>query len=149
YPPDHVGLISARVIHHIVAGSEYPLGLDAPDCALASFIARALQLTNLHSSVVFGALIILDRVPRSFMHIECCYRLFLIAFRLAWKVMTDFDISSSQWRSVIQGLCTSAELASMEWDLCQSLDWDLVIHGDAFYDFVAAIIQEYGADVPH
>ncbi|KAJ7575426.1 hypothetical protein C8J56DRAFT_714101, partial [Mycena floridula] len=125
YSPHHVGLISARFIHHIVNGSEYSLGLDAPDSALGSFIARALLLTNLHSSVVFGALIILDRVPRISICIECFYRLFLTAFRVACKVMTDFEISSSQWRSVVQGLCTSAEMVSMEWDLCQSLNWDL------------------------
>ncbi|KAJ7576458.1 hypothetical protein C8J56DRAFT_716997, partial [Mycena floridula] len=135
--------ISARFIHHIVNGSEYPLGLDARHFALASFIARALLLTNLHSSVVFSALMILDRVPRLFMRIKCFYRLFLTAFRIAWKVMTDFRISSSQWHSVIQGLCTSAEMVSMEWDLCQSLDWNLVIHVDAVYDFVTEIIQDY------
>ncbi|KAJ7157033.1 hypothetical protein C8R43DRAFT_883675 [Mycena crocata] len=97
---------------------------------LHHFIAFILWRGNMHDSVVFGALILLQRLKSRFPAARGSsgQRLFLAAYIVASKVLCDSSYSNSNWRRLAQYLFTLREINAMERELCSHLDWDLNFH---------------------
>ena len=106
YGHEHSAHLCAHFIMHLFACDEYYTTLCGSGSRLTYFIANTLYQTKLHSSVTFTALLLLQHLKIHFptTHGSSCQCLFIAAFMIASKVMSDDKYSNKSWSIVGQGI---------------------------------------------
>lgn len=141
---NYLSQLCARFTITSFANPEYPL---PPTDALSNFILNILQRVNPPSSVVFTALLLLERLKTRFPTYYCSAgrRLFLAAFMIAHKVIIDNSYLNSSWHVIAGRLFTVDEINTMERDMCGDLDWDLTINVDTLTIFEYTVRRDFRA----
>ncbi|KAJ7572438.1 hypothetical protein C8J56DRAFT_1068605 [Mycena floridula] len=99
---------------------------------LPAFVAHILQETQPEPCVIFSALLLAERFKHcDLMKISFVsgHRVFISAFRLAWKFLYDNRLqSASCWQALAQQQNLSSEdILWMELEFCRRLDWDIAL----------------------
>ncbi|KIY50267.1 hypothetical protein FISHEDRAFT_64911 [Fistulina hepatica ATCC 64428] len=160
YGLESVSRICSRFVRHLFACPEIPsvtgdpsnpavaaqlATASRPSVRLPYFIAYALHRTKLHQSVVFAALILLQRLKARFPRARGSsgHRLFIAAYMIASKIMCDDTYSNKSWAVVAQNLFNLREINQMEREMCGYLDWELVADGDLIKRFQADVERDF------
>ncbi|KAJ3519983.1 hypothetical protein NMY22_g12950 [Coprinellus aureogranulatus] len=115
---------------------------------LPHFIAYAIHRADFHSSVTFGALLLLQRLKAHFPAARGSsgHRLFLSAFMLASKFMSDDSYSNKSWCMVAQSMFPLREINKMEREMCKYLDWELAIDDAMLASFENQVVKDFSQD---
>ena len=91
------------------------------------YISLPMLSTELHSSVTFAALVLLQHLKAYFTtaHRSSSHHLFLSAFMIASKVICDDSYANKSWSIVSQGMFRLHKINQMECVMCQYLNLEL------------------------
>lgn len=110
--------------------------------------SHTLYQMRLHPSVTFTALLLLQylkiclpAIPGSF-----CQCLFITAFMIASKVISDDKYSNKFWSIIGQGMFQLWKINWMEWEFCQYLNWEVNVDADTLMEF-EDMVQKVFADL--
>jgi hypothetical protein len=117
---------------------------------LPYFIAYALHQMKLHPSVMFTALILLQRLKARFPSARGSsgHRLFISAFTISSKVMCDDTYSNKSWSVVAQGMFNLRKIDPMEREMCNYLEWELTAANPMLSNFEMAINKDFRKQKP-
>ena len=150
YRHESTAHLCARFITHLFCDEQQPTSSDS-NSKFTHFIAHALSWTNFHSSVVFGALLLLQRLkarlPAAFG--SSGQRLFITAFMIASKVISDDKYSNKTWTIVGQGMFQLWDINQMELEMCQYLDWELNFEPDSLKEFEDTVWKDFAGPGPY
>jgi Cyclin, N-terminal domain len=106
--------------------SRSPLVSSPP---LADFILHALRRTQYDKEIALAALYLLKRLHTRYPTTRAMsgHRLFLTAFMLSSKLISDNTYSTKSWYEVGQKLFSIPELNRMEREMIECLDWQVHI----------------------
>ncbi|KAJ7603555.1 hypothetical protein DFH06DRAFT_1022155, partial [Mycena polygramma] len=141
----YIATLTARFITHLWSCPLYPPWTTDPNAELSRFIALIIHYTKLHDSVLYTSLVLLQRLKDRFPHGRGSSgrRLFLVAFMLSCKVTYDENYSNSAWRRVAQSIYSLREINQMEREMCEHLDWDLIVDYDTLSAFRSALLRDF------
>ncbi|KAH0835729.1 hypothetical protein J3R83DRAFT_9552 [Lanmaoa asiatica] len=144
YGHKQISKLCAKFITHLFACSEYP-----PLSLL--FHSYALHRTQLHLSVTFAALVLLQRLKARFPTAwgSSGHRLFISAFMIASKVICDYTYSNKSWTIVTQGIFQLSEINQMEREMCQYLEWELNIDPVTLREFEDTVRKDFRSPSRH
>ena len=147
YGHKHTACLCAHFITHSFACNEY----HGSSSKLPYFIAHALYWTKLHSSVAFTALLLLQRLSVHFPTAcgssgQC---LFITAFMIASKTISDNKYSNKSWTIVSQGMFQLQEINRVECEFCQYLEWELNINPDTLKELKDMIWKDFAGPGPN
>ena len=147
---EQLAKIAARFITHLFACPDYPPSSTHSHAKLPYFIAYALHRTKLHQSVMFAALILLQRLKARFPSARGSsgHRLFISAFMISSKVMCDDTYSNKSWSVVAQGMFNLREINQMEREMCNYLEWELTAANPMLSTFEAAVKKDFREQKP-
>lgn len=118
---------------------------------LPFLITYALSRSPLDTSVAFGALNLLYRYKSriSLRHIKLRdpSRLFIAAYLVAAKSLSDIAFDMGTWTSLAQNNYDTHELIAMEREFCAALDWDLRVNAEVLDSF-RIVTKVFLADTP-
>ncbi|KAF9445436.1 hypothetical protein P691DRAFT_650223, partial [Macrolepiota fuliginosa MF-IS2] len=107
--------------------------------SLPFFIAYALSQSPLDSNTTFAALSLLyrykARISRRQTKLRDPSRLFIAAYLVAAKLLSDKTYPMRTWGTLAQNNYDVQELAKMEAEFCSALDWKLRINPDVLDSF--------------
>lgn len=147
---EQLAKIASRFITHLFACPDYPPSSTHAHAKLPYFIAYALHRTKLHQSVMFAALILLQRLKARFPSARGSsgHRLFISAFMISSKVMCDDTYSNKSWSVVAQGMFNLREINQMEREMCNYLEWELTAANPMLSSFEAAVRKDFREQKP-
>src|SRR5258708_4113263 len=118
---------------------------------LEHFIAYALHRMQLHTSVTFAALYLLQRLKAHFPVAKGSsgHWLIISAFMLAPKIIYDDTYSNKSWCIVGQGMFALWEINQMEREMCSYLEWQLSVDPLMLRDFQARVRHEFAGPCPY
>jgi hypothetical protein len=118
---------------------------------LEHFIAYALHHMQLHTSVTFTALYLLQCLKACFPAAKelSGHWLFTSAFMFTSNIICDDAYSNMSWCIVGQGMFTFREISQMEWEMCSYLEWQLSIDPSMLHDFQACVQQDFASPSPY
>jgi hypothetical protein len=142
---EQLAKIASRFITHLFACPDYPPSSTHAHAKLPYFIAYALHRTKLHQSVMFAALILLQRLKARFPSARGSsgHRLFISAFMISSKVMCDDTYSNKSWSVVAQGMFNLREINQMEREMCNYLEWELTAANPMLSTFEMAVKKDF------
>ncbi|KAH7904011.1 hypothetical protein BJ138DRAFT_1019739, partial [Hygrophoropsis aurantiaca] len=151
YGHEQSSKLCAWFITHLFACPEYPPSSSGSNIKLPYFIVYALHTTKLHSSVTFGALVLLQRLKARFPTARGSsgHRLFVSAFMLASKVICDDTYSKKSWSIVAQGMFQLREINQMEREMCQYLEWELNVEPATLKEFEDMVRKDFAGPEPY
>jgi Cyclin, N-terminal domain len=151
YGHEYIARLCSRFVTHLFACPEYPPSSTNPQVKLPYFIAYALHRTKLHQSVMFAALVLLQRLKARFPTARGSsgHRLFISAFMIASKVICDDTYSNKSWSIVAQGMFTLREINQMEREMCSYLEWELTVDGSILANFEAMVKRDFRGPGPY
>lgn len=155
YGHEYISKLSARFVTHLFTCPEFPPGSNPnsrhEQARLPLFIAYALHRTKLHPSVVFAALVLLQRLKARFPTARGSsgHRLFISAYMIASKVICDDTYSNKSWSIVAQGMFNLREINQMEREMCTYLDWELVVDNAILSNFEMMIKRDFRGAGPY
>jgi len=124
-------LLCFHVLHqsHPVVLPPPALPSTTPTPQLDHFIAYTLHQMQLHQSVTFAALYLLQCLKAQFPAAKGSsgHQLFISAFMLSSKIICNNTYSNKSWCIVGQGMFALQEINQMEWEMCSYLEWQLNI----------------------
>ncbi|KAF9484133.1 hypothetical protein BDN70DRAFT_873030 [Pholiota conissans] len=143
-----IAKLAACFITHLFACPDYPPASSQSQAKLPYFIAYALHRTRLHPSVTFHALLLLQRLKARFP--SACgssgHRLFISAYMISSKVMCDDTYSNKSWCIAAQAMFTLREINQMEREMCNYLNWELMVDHQTLFNFETAVKKEIRED---
>ncbi|TFK44893.1 hypothetical protein BDQ12DRAFT_673770 [Crucibulum laeve] len=148
YGHEVIARTCARFITFLFTCPELPPSSTQSQQKLPYFIAYALHRTKLHASVTFAALMLLNRLKNRFPTARGSsgHRLFISAFMISSKVICDDTYSNKSWSIVAQGMFTLREINQMEREMCNYLDWELMVDNPMLHQFELAVIADFSKD---
>ncbi|KAJ3500969.1 hypothetical protein NMY22_g19081 [Coprinellus aureogranulatus] len=150
---DAYGQLFARYLVHLFgctsrprrkkgATAYYPSINKNPLFKLPTFISYILRRTDLPSTVIFSALILVQRLKcvcppgeRS----AIGHRIILSALMLSAKYLLERTYDNRSWRIASGRLFSLQEINQMERDMCLLLDWDLTIDNEILENFTTTL----------
>lgn len=137
--------LCTRFVTHLFACPQYSPAISGPGASLPNFIAYVLRRTNLHHSIVFASLILLQRLKSRFPTAQGSsgHRLFTSTLMMAAKIFLDDAYSNKSWVTITQGMFPLREINQMEREICKFLDWDLTIHNPMLADFEKQVVKDF------
>ena len=147
YGHKHTACLCACFITHSFACNEY----HGSSSKLPNFIAHALYRPKLHSSVAFAALLLLQCLRVHFP--TTCgssgWHIFITAFMIASKVISDDKYSNKSWSIVSQGMFQLREINWMEHKFCQYLKWELNVDPDTLKELEDMVQKDFTGPGPY
>ncbi|TEB27316.1 cyclin-like protein, partial [Coprinellus micaceus] len=125
----------SRFVKHLFACPEDHS--SEPRVKLSHFIASVLHTANVHPSILYTALIFLQRLKSRFPGIRGSsgHRLILSALILASKFMCDNSYTNKSWELITNGMFAVGDINQMERELCSYLNWELAVNNQILSDF--------------
>ena len=150
YGHENTARLCARFIEHLFCDGQLSTSSDS-NSTFTYFIAHALYRTNFHSSVAFGALVLLQRLKARFPTVfgSSGQRLFITAFMIASKVISDDKYSNKTWSVVGQSMFQLWDINQMELEMCQYLDWELNFEPVSFKEFEDMVRKDFAGPGPY
>ncbi|KAG8724152.1 hypothetical protein FRC11_002194, partial [Ceratobasidium sp. 423] len=144
-----VAKLCARYLGTLFSCPEIPLSSTASSTrtpSLVYFIAYALYLARLPSSVVFYALHLLLCLHIRFPTVQASsgHQLFLAAFIIASKLTCDSGYTLKSWYYIAQRIFTLHDIDQMEHEMCRDLDWRFRINPKDLTAFELIVHGHYG-----
>jgi hypothetical protein len=150
YGHRYMARLCARFITNLFTCPDYPQS-STPQEELPFFIARVLDLTKLHHSIIFAALLLLqrrrDRFPTA--HVSSGHHLFISALIVAVKITRDYTFFNGLWSIVAHGMFTPCEINNMECEMYSCLEPDLTIDINILADFEKMVKLNFGGGGPY
>jgi hypothetical protein len=141
--------LCARSVSHLSTCPDMPPPPALPSTTqtlrLDHFIAYALHRTQLHSSMTFATLYLLQRLKARLPAAKGSsgHRLFISAFMLSSKIICDDTYSNKLWCIVSRGMFTLQEINKMEQEMCSYLDWQFNVDLTTLHDFQARVQLDF------
>ncbi|KAG8739602.1 hypothetical protein FRC11_000638 [Ceratobasidium sp. 423] len=136
-----VAKLCARYLKTLFSCPEIPLSSTASSTrtpSLVYFIAYALYLARLPSSVIFYALHLL------LFQASSSHRLFLAAFIITSKLTCDSSYTLKSWYYIAQRIFTLHNIDQMEREMCCDLNWHFRINPKDLTAFELIVHRHYG-----
>jgi Cyclin, N-terminal domain len=147
--------LCARFVSHLFAYPDMPPPPALPSTIqtlrLDHFIAYALHCTQLHSSVTFATLYLLQRLKACLPAAKGSsgHHLFISAFMLSSKIICDDTYTNKLWCIVSRGMFTLPEINQMEREMCSYLDWQFNVDPTTLHDFQARVQLDFTYPGPY
>lgn len=128
-------------------GRAYWIQPTAPTVPLPQFIQSVLHRTLMPSSVVFAALMLLQRLkamhPSAGAAPRSSYGLFLVSYMLATKTHSDASYANVDWVRASGHMFQLRGLNGMERELLTHLHWKVNVDADEASLFQRAVMRDY------
>ncbi|KAJ7793890.1 hypothetical protein B0H14DRAFT_3093896 [Mycena olivaceomarginata] len=127
YGYEYIAQLSGQFITHLFACPPFPPQSTHSQVKLPYFIVYALHHTNLHQSVIYAVLVLLQRLKARFptAHSSSDHHLFISTFLIVSK-----------------GMFTLQEINQMECEMCNYFDWELTVDDPILSSFEAMVQRD-------
>ncbi len=116
------------------------------DLDLSQFVMVLIHRTQLPGTVAAGALLLLERIkrrhPRS--RASSGHRLFISAFMVASKILSDHTYSNETWVSAAGNMFQLKEINQMEREFCGHLSWSLALNIEDIFELSTRLSDSTG-----